>query len=70
MADIPLNDADRAIIDELRDGRNVAANIAEATGYTRQYISDRLRRLREHGVVVNIGSGVYELVPEELPEDG
>lgn len=68
MADIPLNDADQAIISELEDGRNLAANIADATGYTRQYISDRLRRLREHGVVVNIGRGVYELVPEEVPD--
>lgn len=70
MADIDLNDADRAIIAELRGGRNLAANIAESTDYSRQYISDRLRRLSEHGVVVNVGRGLYELVPEEVPEDG
>ena len=69
MANIDLNDADHAIIQMLQEGRNVAANIAPETGYTRQYISERLRRLREHGVVENIGSGVYELVPEEVPED-
>lgn len=69
MADIPLNDADRAIIDALREGRNVAANIAVDADYSRQYITERLTRLREHGVVINIGKGVYELVPEEVPDE-
>ena len=69
MADIPLSDGDRAIIEELHKGRNVPSNIADDAGYTRNYISNRLKRLREHGVVRNIGSGVYELVPEEVPED-
>jgi len=69
MADIALNDADRAIVGTLRDGRNVPKNIADETGYTRQYVSTRLKRLREHDVVVNIGQGVYELVPEEVPDE-
>jgi biotin operon repressor len=70
MADIPLNPADRATIEVLREGRNVPKNIADETDYTPQYIQTRLKRLREHGVVVNIGTGVYELVPGELPDAG
>ena len=61
MANIQLNDADEAILESLHVGRNVPANIAEDTGYTRQYVYDRLKRLSEHGVVTNIGNGVYEL---------
>ena len=68
MADIRLNDVDEMIIDILSEGRNVSANIATETDYSRQYITDRLIRMREHGVVTNIGSGVYELVDEEVPD--
>jgi DNA-binding Lrp family transcriptional regulator len=67
MAQIALNAADRAIISELRKGRNVPANVAKATDYSRQYVYDRLRRLAEHGVATNIGNGVYELVESEVP---
>jgi predicted transcriptional regulator len=69
MPDITLNDADDAIVDVLHEGRNVPKNIADETGYTRQYVSTRLKRLREHGIVINIGQGVYELVPEEIPDE-
>ena len=69
MADINLNAADQVIVEMLREGRNIGANIASESGYSRQYISQRLRRLREHGIVVNIGNGVYELVPEEVPKN-
>jgi predicted transcriptional regulator len=61
MADIRLNDTDRDIIEKLREGRNVPANIAEELGLTRQYIQQRLQRMEEHGLVKNIGRGVYEL---------
>lgn len=72
MTDIELNDGDRAILDELRNGRNVPQNIANNTEYSRVYISKRLKRLREHGIVENIGGGVYELVndPRETSRDG
>lgn len=67
MVKIDLNDADRGIIDSLREGRNVPANLADDLGYSRQYIQNRITRLREHGIVKNIGRGVYELAedPEE-----
>lgn len=69
MATIALNTADRAIINALREGRNVPANLAKDTEYSRQYVYDRLKRLREHGVVANIGNGVYELVENEVPAE-
>ncbi|MFB6198959.1 MAG: winged helix-turn-helix transcriptional regulator, partial [Halobacteriaceae archaeon] len=64
MVDIDLNDADRAIIQSLSEGRNVPANLADDLGYSRQYIQNRIRRLREHGIVNNVGRGVYELVED------
>ena len=69
MATIAFNAADQAIIHALREGRNVPANLATDTDYSRQYVYDRLKRLREHGVVENIGNGVYELVESEVPAE-
>jgi biotin operon repressor len=67
MEDIDLNDADEEIISALEQGRNLPANLADDLGYSRQYIQNRLTRLREHGIVDNIGRGVYELA--EDPRD-
>ncbi|MFC7176982.1 winged helix-turn-helix transcriptional regulator [Halosegnis marinus] len=64
MGNIDLNDADKKIIAALREGRNLPANLADELGYSRQYIQNRLTRLREHGIVDNIGRGVYELAEE------
>jgi predicted transcriptional regulator len=64
MAAIRLNDTDEAIIDKLREGRNLPSNIAAELDVTRQYVSERMGRLREHGIVRNIGNGVYELTEE------
>lgn len=64
MAAIRLNDTDEKIIEKLREGRNLPSNIAAEMDVTRQYVSDRMSRLREHGIVRNIGNGVYELTEE------
>lgn len=69
MPDIPLNEADREILDALYNGRNVPANLAEELGYSRQYIQNRLKRLREHGIVKNIGRGVYEIAEDPRNDD-
>lgn len=61
MAVIELSDTDESIIGELRKGRNIPANIAETIDRDRHYVQRRMRRLREHDVVENIGNGVYEL---------
>lgn len=64
MNDLELNEADRQILSALEQGRNLPANLADELGYSRQYIQNRLTRLREHGVVNNIGRGVYELTED------
>ena len=65
-----LRDVDWAIIDQLREGRNNAPNIADELDYSGQYIRERFGFLKRGGVIQSIGSGIYELVPEEVPEDG
>lgn len=60
--------ADWEIIDALRDGRLNAPLLAKRTGYSAQYCRERLARLREDGIVTAVGSGIYELNPENVPE--
>lgn len=61
MVAIDLSKTDRAIIRELRKGRNIPANLARSIDSDRHYVQRRLKRLREHNIVNNIGRGVYEL---------
>ncbi len=62
MADIPLNNADEAILEELELGRVTAAFLSKRIDWSRSYITQRLRRLEEHGYVENIeDTGLYEL---------
>lgn len=68
MADIDLNEADEGIIEVLREGRNTPANIARRLDYSREYVSQRLKRLREHNMVNRPDRGLYELVDD--PRDG
>ena len=64
-----MRDVDWRIVDILREGRNNAPNIADRLGYSREYIAERLGHLKTGDVVKPIGSGIYELVPEEVPEE-
>ena len=62
MVDIRLNDADEAILEELQGGRATAAYLSQRIDWSREYITQRLKRLEEHGIVENLGeSGLYEL---------
>lgn len=62
MVDIRLNDADEAILEELRDGRATAAYLEEKIDWNRSYITQRLRRLEEHGLVENLyDTGLYQV---------
>ena len=62
MADLPLNEADQAILDELQNGRATAAYLETRVDWSRTYLTQRLRRLEEHGIVTNLeGTGLYEL---------
>lgn len=67
MVDVRLNDADEAILRELRNGRGTAAFLDRRTEWSREYITQRLRRLEEHGVVENLeDTGLYELRDDPL----
>ncbi|WP_218055091.1 winged helix-turn-helix domain-containing protein [Haloparvum sedimenti] len=59
-----LNEADRKILDELREGRASPSYLAERTGVEQTYINQRLRRLDEHGHVENLARGLWELVDD------
>lgn len=63
-----MRGVDWGIVDVLREGRNNAPNISDRLGYSRQYIAERLGYLKTGDVVIPIGNGIYELVPEEVPE--
>jgi len=57
-----LGPADKALLDLLQDGRITAPYAHEETGYSLQYIRDRLKRLVEHGNAEKVHEGLYELV--------
>lgn len=61
MTGIDVNEADEKIVRELLKGRNRPSNLARQLDYTREYVSQRLKRLREHGVVNRPDSGIYEI---------
>ena len=65
MASVELNDTDREILAVLREGRNTPSNIARRLDFSREYVAGRLTRLREHGVVIRVDRGVYELGGDE-----
>ena len=59
-----LGPADEALLDLLREGRVTAPFAAEETGYSLQYVRDRLGRLVEHGNARKVYEGLYELVKD------
>lgn len=66
-----LTDADEELLDMLGSGRITAPYTADKSGYTIQYLRDRLRRLVEHGYVVKVYDGLYELDtdPRDVGDD-
>lgn len=62
-----LSPADEKLLDLLNEGRITAPFASEETGYSLQYVRDRLRRLVEHGNAYKVYDGLYELV--EDPRD-
>lgn len=63
-----LGPADEKLLDMLREGRVTAPYAADETGYSLQYVRDRLGRLVEHGNAIKVYEGLYELV--EDPHEG
>jgi len=64
LDDENLRPADRQILALLQEGRVTAPYVAEETGYSLQYVRDRLGRLVEHEHVDKIHEGLYELVDD------
>lgn len=63
-----MRDADWEIVNTLRDGRANAPLLAERTGYSAQYIRERLARLKQDDIVEALGHGIYELNPDDVPD--
>ena len=63
-----LSETDEKILDQLQEGRVTPQFVANQIDISRPYASDKLRRLVEHGHVVKLASGLYELKsdPREL----
>lgn len=75
--DIYLNDVDQAVLDEIEDhGRATTGLLADIIDKSQPYVSKRVTRLREHGVLVEVASGLYdfperavEYLPDEKPDN-
>lgn len=63
-----LAPSDEVILDMLQEGRVTAPFAADETGYSLQYVRDRLSRMVEHGNAIKVYEGLYELV--EDPREG
>jgi len=66
-----LNDADVAILDQLGQHPMTRAAISSRTGFDPGYVSQRLKRLREHGHVAywDEEQTMHELTDEPRQED-
>jgi len=64
-----LGPADESLLELLREGRVIAPYAAEETGYSLQYVRDRLGRFVEHGNVRKVYDGLYELVEDPADSD-
>jgi DNA-binding IclR family transcriptional regulator len=72
MSMVDLYPVDEAVIEQLADEcQSVPARLAEQTGYDRQYVQKRLKRLTELGYVENLNHGLYRLTddPREATND-
>jgi len=66
-----LAPADEEILTMIRDGRVTAPFVAEETGYSLQYVRERLNRMAEHDNARKVYDGLYELVddPREVTDE-
>lgn len=65
-----LNDTDRAILNLLVDGRVTPPMAADRLEKSREYVSERLIRMREHDHVERIAPGLYELIEDPRHDSG
>lgn len=59
-----LNPTDKAILDELHDGRVTPAFVANKHGYTGGNVRNRITNLAQHDHVKALDGGLYELVDD------
>jgi len=64
LTDDDLNSTDDRILDVLVEGRVTPQYVADQTGVSRTYASERLTRLLEHDHVARPAPGLYELVDD------
>ncbi|QLG49643.1 MarR family transcriptional regulator [Natrinema halophilum] len=64
-----LGPADEKLLDMLNEGRVTAPFVAEETGYSLQYVRDRLGRLVEHGNARKVYEGLYEIVDDPRKDE-
>lgn len=66
-----LKPIDGLLLDRLAEGRNAPSNLADHDdlNVSRQWVSQRLKRLQSAGYVRNVGRGVYELVDDPRATD-
>lgn len=66
--DVELNPTDEDIIDEITShGRASVQLLADVTGKNKTYIGDRVRRMREHGMLVEVAPRLYD-TPDQAAE--
>jgi DNA-binding MarR family transcriptional regulator len=65
-----LNKTDKAVLDELAQGRVTPQYVADQLGISRPYASERLKRFVEHNHVEKLASGLYELKGDPRKKDG
>jgi len=62
-----LRPVDFALLDELTEGRNVAANLHMEIDSNRSYVNQRLSTLADYGLIDRVGpsesAGLYEITP-------
>ncbi|MFC4989686.1 MarR family transcriptional regulator [Saliphagus infecundisoli] len=59
-----LNTADNAVLNVLQEGRVTPGYVEDRTDYNQSYVSQRLRRLEEHGHVKTLATGLWELIED------
>ncbi|MFC7059919.1 MarR family transcriptional regulator [Halovenus salina] len=64
LSEDDLAPADEELLGLLQEGRITAPYAAEETGYSTQYVRERLTRMVEHGNVKKIHEGLYEIIED------
>lgn len=61
MGTINLSDEDKAVLEQLQEGRNVAENLAPTISYDLSTLAEQLDLMADSDLVRDVGHGVYEL---------